>query len=433
MRIVTSLGLVFVALGASCGSPPATPAPVTAPAATVAVPKADGDLAASPVVPVAAPAAQTRKVDLPDSVRGRSVGAATSLIGGDANGIDVLFGQFEHPEEAIVRFDRKTGCAYDAIGPWPTLTKVVRGRVSYDVPKMSHAETLEAVHSADFKKELAAIVAIYTQRGRRGEDKLAFSLDGKSLMMEATDEHLLVSNDGGAKWQYLDGKNVRMPNVSPDGRYAIVQAPGYGPALVSFDAPTRTKPLGAPFLNDALFGDSSTSVALVRSDRTTASASKICIETLALPAAGAPKKLACMPTSQAGSWHMATPSRDGRLALISTIAKSKAVRLSVRSLVDGSEREAFDVPGDWEKYQWIDVMVSARGVVAYNAGDRPSPFSETPLKGDVVVLGGGVAKRVIPNARALGWIDDRELVTIDRTATGDPQGCGLVRVVSTMP
>ena len=74
-----------------------------------------------------------------------------------------------------------------------------------------------------------------------------------------------------------------------------------------------------------------------------------------------------------------------------------------------------------------------QSVVAYNDESRPGLLDDGPSRGDVVVRGGGVAKHSIGNAHALGWMNERELVVLDRAAIGDVHGCGLVKVVAEAP
>ncbi len=80
----------------------------------------------APKVPQDRPAPQRAR--LPEWVDARLDSAAVSLVGADADSIDILVGQFEHPQEAIIRFDRDSGCASEVIGPWPTISTIVRGR-----------------------------------------------------------------------------------------------------------------------------------------------------------------------------------------------------------------------------------------------------------------------------------------------------------------
>jgi hypothetical protein len=46
------------------------------------------------------------------------------------------------------------------------------------------------------------------------------------------------------------------------------------------------------------------------------------------------------------------------------------------------------------------------------------------------VLRAGAAAQLFKGTRPLGWLSDTDLVLLDRSKRPDPQGCGLLRVVS---
>lgn len=425
--------LTFVLVLASCASTGGTPDEL--PWVEPADPSPQIEAAAPVERPVQA------RVRLPEWIDARLDAAAVSLVGADDESIEILVGQFEHPEEAIVRFDRESGCASEVIGPWPTISKIVRGRAGFEGPRLGADELLAAAHDGALARELASVVPIYTLRGNTGEDKLQISNDGRHLVMEATDERLIASNDGGAHWQYLDGAFVGMPTIAPTGEVAIVRtctkgkcgAPpsvaSYRAALVRFDALPTTTLVSGPTLHDAVFARDGALV-IARSDAFGRNEpTKICLESHATPDAKA-KKLACVRTNMAGYWHMLSVSPDRSLAVIATTKAYDDVTLSIRSLRDGSEREAIAVPQTWEDYEWVDVMVSDAGVVAYRVGVESSVMGSGSKPGTMALAGGGTKQREVPSARPLGWIGN-ELVYLDRSAPLDPHGCGLVKLAPT--
>jgi hypothetical protein len=255
-------------LGA-CADPALKQAPVQpappAKAPTAPLPSASG----APVVPSSTPEPPAAPTDIPSWIAARlDNDPAVSLVGGDAATIDVLFGQFEHPDEAIVRFDRASGCATRVTGPWPTLSRVVRGRDRPGLKAKSYTadELLAQVHTSAFRAELASIRAIYGPRRNLGEDKLGFSHDGRSVMVTATDERVLASADAGEHWVYVaKDKHVDMFAVAPDGRFGVVRTCStgtcgdpprvakYESAIVSFADPARATVFGNPTLHEVLF------------------------------------------------------------------------------------------------------------------------------------------------------------------------------------
>ncbi|HEU4407183.1 MAG TPA: hypothetical protein VFS43_18075 [Polyangiaceae bacterium] len=454
--------LALLLAPAACASPTSGPprgqaAPAApAGAAEAAVAPGEGPPAAPPAPP--APRAAAPRVEVPAWLHDRAARphTATSLVGGDASSIDVLFGQFEHPDEAIVRFDRASGCAAAVAGPWPTLTLVVRGRDGFAPARLPPDAIAAAANSDAFRRELEGIQRIYARRGKTGEAKLAFSLDGQRVLVEATDEKLLASSDGGAHFAYLEGKLVGMPIVDPAGRFALVRLCSAGPciqplkvsshraALVSFDDLPRVRPLSGPSMHDAVIDPGGAWVLTTRSDvHGRKTATKLCFDVFPAPPGGAPSSSSCVATGWAGEWHMLSASKGARFGVVALVGRPRhpaedpshgPVRLSVRSLPDGAEREAFDVDGDWENYQWIDVAVSDRGAVAYadprTEGEAFGPILRPgPPPRPVVVRGGGLAPRTLGPGRPLGWLNERELVVLDPTKANDPQGCGLLRVV----
>lgn len=453
--IVINLALALPACSSPISSapheqiaPPAPAAPSDESVATVA----------GPVTPPAAKPRPSGPVEMPAWLHNRAAGGgATSLIGGDASSIDVLFGQFEHPEEAIVRFDRASGCASSVTGPWPTIARVVRGREGFTPPRLPAQAIAATANSEAFRRELAAVQRIYAERGNTGEDKLAFSLDGKRVIVEATDERLLASADGGAHFAYLEGKFVGLPVVDPAGRFALVRlcttgrcieplkASAHRAALVSFDDLPHVRPISGPSMHDAVIDPGGAWVLTTRSDvHGRRAPTKICLDSFTAPPGSAPSSSSCAATGWGGEWHMLSTSKAARFGALALVKPSRrpgehpsegAVRISVRSLPDGAEREAFDVEGNWENYQWLNVVVSDRGAVALIEPAPGSdwvvdPFDHTPSPPrPVVVRGGGLASRQIGVGRPLGWLNERELVLLDPTKAADPQGCGLVRVV----
>ena len=380
---------------------------------------------------------------LPEWVDARLDAAAVSLIGGDEDSIEILVGQFEHPQEAIIRFDRETGCASEVIGPWPTLSKIVMGRAGFDGPRLGPADLLAAANDGALADELASIVPIYAQRDNSGEDKLQFSRDGQHLVMSATDERMIASSDGGTSWRLVDGAFVDMAAVSPEGTVAVVrpctkgscggpaERASYSAALLRFDDLPATRPIAGATLLDAVFDPTGASVTLARSNAFGRRApSRICLERYELPDATTSKSLGCVATSVSGYWHMLSVSPDRGTAAIATSDRDGAVTLTVRSLRDGSELEAFDVPGSWETYQWVDVHTSNDGTVAYRVGaDSGGPLGD-PSTGTMVVRGRGIRAVELARARPLGWLDDGELVWLDRSTPLDEYGCGLVKAQS---
>lgn len=426
-----SLTLVLVL--ASCASTGSTPDELT-----WAEP-ADPSPAVQPPAPVERPVQAS--VLLPEWIDARLDTSAVSLVGGDDESIEILVGQFEHPEEAIVRFDRESGCASEVVGPWPTISKIVMGREGFDGPRLSADDLLVVANDGALARELASIVPIYSRRGNQGEDKLQLSADGRHLVMEATDERLIASADGGAHWQYLDGAFMGMPTMSPTGDVAIVRpctkgscgAPpkvaSYRAAVVRFAALPSVELISGPTLHDAVFDRTGSTLTIARSDAFGRSEpSKICLESYALPGAKA-KKLACVRTNTAGYWHMLSVSPDRSLAVIATTKQYDDVTLSVRSLRDGSERASFAVTENWEHYQWPDVMVSDAGAVAYRVGVESGAMGSRGKPGTLVLVARGTKPREIASARPLGWIGD-ELVYLDRSTQLDPRGCGLVKLVA---
>lgn len=427
--------ITLVLLLASCASTGATPDELPwvepadpAPTSQVVAPHED------PVAP---------RARLPEWIDARLDASAVSLIGGDDQSIEILIGQFEHPEEAIVRFDRESGCASEVVGPWPTISKIVMGREGFDGPRLGADALLAAANDGALAREIASIVPFYAQRRNQGEDKLQISSDGRHLVMEATDERLIASSDGGARWQHLDGAFVGMPTMSPDGALAVVRpctkgncgappsAASYRPALIRFASLPDTQLIAGPTLHDAVFDPSGDRLTLLRSDAFgRGTPTKICLESYALPSTKA-TQLACVRTTTAGYWHMLTVSPDRRLAVIAATGKRGAVTLSVRSLIDGSERESIAVPDDWETYQWVDVMVSDSGMVAYRSGVESSVMGSGSKPGTMVLAGDHTPRREVASARPLGWISEHELVYLDRSTPLDPEGCGLVKIQKT--
>lgn len=392
-----------------------------------------------PQAPDVPPAEQ--RAQLPEWVEPRLNGAAVSLIGADAESIDILIGQFEHPQEAIVRFDRASGCAREVLGPWPTISTVVMGRAGFEGERVGAAELLATASDGALAKELASIVPIYAAHGNTGEDKLQFSRDGRHVIMQATDERLIASADGGASWRYLDGAFLEMPTMSPAGDVAVVRpctqgscgAPpkvaSYRAGLVRFASLPKVEAIAGATLHDVVFDAAGSSVTLTRSDAFgKAKPTKICLESYALPGAETAKQLGCVRTTTAGYWHMMSVSPDRGTAVVASTDAKGAVTLEVRSLHDGSARASLDVPADWEHYQWSDMMVSDTGRVAYRVGAEPGAFGSSGKPGMIVLRDGGVAQREIADARPLGWLGARELVYLDRSKPLDEHGCGLVVV-----
>lgn len=371
-------------------------------------------------------------------------GGAVSLVGGDQAALDVLFGQFEHPEEAILRFDRKTGCPVSVVGPWPTLTRVVRGREGLDSrPRLSPERLLVEASQPELRAELAGIVAVYAARGNTGEDKLSFSLDGKSVMITATDERVLASADGGQRWAYVapTKKLVDMPVVSPDGRFGVVRvctggqcggppsAARYESALVTFTDLSRAPALSGATLHDAIFTGPN-GLVLTESDAYgKPRPSKICVRALDPAKPATVKEAGCVPSTLAGYWHMTSASPRRTVGVVSSVSGG-SVRLSVRSLADGRELAVHAVPGDWEQYQWVSVFPNDAGHVALQRGRGPDPLGGDARGAEryTEILRPGQPPEIVKGARPLGWLSDRELVLLEVASARHERGCGLVRV-----
>lgn len=380
------------------------------------------------------------KASLPAWMAKRHPGAAIGLVGGDAASVYLLFGQFEHPDEAIVKFDRATGCASEVVGPFPTIAKVVRGRTGFDSPPLAPAAIVALAESPAFRAELAQVVPIYARFANTGESKLAFSLDGKRVIVQATDQRLLASADGGAHFVYLEGDGVDMPSVAADGRFAIVRActgsrcaeplkaSVHRPAYVDFFSLPKNKPIGGPALQDVVLTRAGRAVVLRSDQYGKPHATRLCLHAYDDPSTGLVRDLACMPTTFAGEWKMmaASPAGTrGAIALVGPGGPNKgAITMSVRSLDDGLERERFEVPGLWEHYQWIDLFVSDRGVVVYRT--RGSQTFEDPATFAIRAPGGRTRAE---RGRPIGFLNERELVVVHPMHQVDPHGCGLVTVL----
>jgi len=443
-RVLVRCAAVALLLLPSCAGPSVIQAPVQ-PATLAPVPGTPLSNVApgpsSPPAPVAAP------VDLPPWIAARlDNDAAVSLVGGDASSVDVLFGQFEHPDEAIVRFDLASGCASKVTGPWPVLSRVVRGRDGFGGTAKPYTadELLAQAHTPAFRAELASIRAIYGTRRNLGEDKLAFSLDGRSVMVTATDERVLASADAGEHWVYVaKGKHVDMLAVAPDGRFGVVRtcsagtcgAPPsvakYESALVSFADPARATPFGSATLHDVIFTGSG-AVVTTKSDAFGKRApSKICLETVDTTRPGAVTPVVCVASRYVGFWHMMSPSPRATLGVVATVSQGRGVRLAQLNLDDGRELWSAEVPGDWEQYQWSNVLPSDGGQVALARGKGASdPLAGQAAPSHTEVLRAGTAAQIFKATRPLGWLSDTDLALLDRSKQPDPQGCGLLRVVS---
>lgn len=441
LRVLVGFAAGALVLLPSCAGPSVIQAPVQ-PAPLPATPVSNVAPGPSPpLAPVAAP------VDLPRWIAARlDNDAAVSLVGGDASSVDVLFGQFEHPDEAIVRFDLASGCASKVTGPWPVLSRVVRGREGFGgTAKVYTADELLALaQTPAFRAELGGIRAIYGARRNLGEDKLAFSLDGRSVMVTATDERVLASADAGEHWVYVaKGKHVDMMAVAPDGRFGVVRtcstgtcgAPPsvakYESALVSFADPARAMPFGSATLHDVIFTGSGAVVTIKSDAYGRRSPSVICLETVDTTRAGAVTPVACVDSRHVGFWHMMSPSPRATLGVVAAVSQGGRVRLAQLSLDDGRELWSVDVPGHWEQYQWLNVLPSDGGQIALARGKGASdPLDGRSSLPNTEVLRAGAAPQSFKATRPLGWLSDTDLVLLDRSKQVDPQGCGLLRVVS---
>lgn len=174
-----------------------------------------------------APAPAARRFDgsLPRpfmmSMRGANATEAWVTMNGRAS---------NHIDEAVV--DLQTGCVVETMAPFGLSSRFGAARpdpfsrgAAADSTKKAEAVLADAAT----KTELVRFVAAGRRFGQRrlgfgtiGNDDVAFSSDGKTIVVEAS-EAAFRSRDGGQTFDRLDANMSRSPSVTADGKWIFYE------------------------------------------------------------------------------------------------------------------------------------------------------------------------------------------------------------------